>query len=300
MTRNTDSLIKRILITGAFGQLGEACIKQLSHRLNILAVDLFVPDDRKSDHALALDISDQTAVDQVKNEFQPDVILNLAAMTNVDGCELNPVGAQSANVDAVKFLANGFKGHFIQISTDYIFDGNNGPYSEADIPNPISVYGQTKWEADQYLESTECIVTTLRPNVVYGYTKYTKASFVKWVVDSLAAKKTINIVDDQWNNPTWTEALADVIERVIDKRLLGTHHYGGDRVMNRYEFAHIIADIFELDASLIEPIKTVELNQDALRPLKSGMKTDKIEKELGIRPKSVETCLKEIRNQLAS
>jgi dTDP-4-dehydrorhamnose reductase len=221
-------------------------------------------------------------------------------MTNVDGCELNPVGAQSANVDAVKFLADGFKGHFIQISTDYIFDGNNGPYSEADIPNPISVYGQTKWEADQYLESTECIVTTLRPNVVYGYTKYTKASFVKWVVDSLAAKKTINIVDDQWNNPTWTEALADVIERVIDKRLLGTHHYGGDRVMNRYEFAHIIADIFELDASLIKPIKTVELNQDAPRPLKSGMKTDKIEKELGIRPKSVETCLKEIRNQLAS
>mgnify|MGYP002525395259 FL=1 len=82
--------------------------------------------------------------------------------------------------------------------------------------------------------------------------------------------------------------------------LLGTHHYGGDRVMNRYEFAHIIADIFELDASLIKPIKTVELNQDAPRPLKSGMKTDKIEKELGIRPKSVETCLKEIRNQLAS
>ena len=102
MARNTVSLMKRILITGAFGQLGEACIKQLSHRFNIFAVGLFVPDGRKSDHALALDISDQTAVDQVKNEFQPDVILNLAAMTNVDGCELNPVGAQSANVDAVK------------------------------------------------------------------------------------------------------------------------------------------------------------------------------------------------------
>ena len=292
--------MKNILITGAFGQLGEACIKQLSSRYNILAVDLFVPDDKQNAQSMALDISDPDAVAVVKDNFQPDVILNLAAMTNVDGCERNPEGAKSANVDAVKFLANGFKRHFIQISTDYIFDGNNGPYSEADIPNPISVYGQTKWEADQYLESTECIVTTLRPNVVYGYTKYTKASFVKWVVDSLAAKKTINIVDDQWNNPTWTEALADVIERVIDKRLLGTYHYGGDRVMNRYEFAHIIADIFELDASLIKPIKTVELNQDAPRPLKSGLKTDKIEKELGIRPKSVETCLKEIRNQLTS
>ena len=144
------------------------------------------------------------------------------------------------------------------------------------------------------------MVTTLRPNVVYGYTKYTKASFVKWVVDSLTQKKTINIVDDQWNNPTWTEDLAEVIERGIDEELKGIYHYGGDRVMNRYEFAHIIADIFELDAGLVQPIKTVELNQDAPRPLKSGMKTDKIEKALGIRPKSVETCLKEIRNQLTS
>ncbi|MBC8345088.1 MAG: SDR family oxidoreductase [Candidatus Marinimicrobia bacterium] len=291
--------MKRILITGAFGQLGEACIKQLSHRFNILAVDLFVPDDRKSDHTLALDISDRIAVAQVKNKFRPDVILNLAAMTNVDGCERNPEGAQSANVDAVQYLADGFKGHFIQISTDYIFDGNNGPYSETDIPNPISVYGQTKWEADQYLESTECMVTTFRPNVVYGYTKYTKASFVKWVVDSLTAKKTINIVDDQWNNPTWTEELANVIERGIDKKLKGVFHYGGDRVMNRFEFAQIITDIFELDSSRINAIKTAELNQDAPRPLKSGMKTDKIEKALGIRPKTVETCLQEIRNQLA-
>ena len=292
--------MKNILITGAFGQLGEACIKQLSSRYNILAVDLFVPDDKQNAQSMALDISDPDAVAVVKDNFQPDVILNLAAMTNVDGCERNPAGAKSANVDAVKYLADGFKWHFIQISTDYVFDGKNGPYSEGDSPNPISVYGQTKWEADQFLESMECMVTTLRPNVVYGYTKYTKASFVKWVVDSLTQKKTINIVDDQWNNPTWTEDLAEVIERGIDEELKGIYHYGGDRVMNRYEFAHIIADIFELDAGLVQPIKTVELNQDAPRPLKSGMKTDKIEKALGIRPKSVETCLKEIRNQLAS
>ncbi len=292
--------MKNILITGAFGQLGEACVEQLSGKYNLLAIDLFIPKDRKGLQSLALDISDHLEIKKVKESFRPEVILNLAAMTNVDGCERNPAAAQSANVDAVRVLAEGFEGHFIQISTDYVFDGENGPYDEEDNPHPISVYGKTKWEADRWLETANCKVTILRPNVVFGYTQYTKASFVKWIIESLKAKKGVNIVDDQWNNPTWTVALAEVIDSIIKKELLGVYHYGGDRVMNRYEFAQIIARIFELDVTLIRPIKTIELNQDAPRPLKSGMKTDKIEKTLGNRPKSVETCLQIIRTQMDS
>ena len=135
--------------------------------------------------------------------------------------------------------------------------------------------------------------------MVYGYTKRTKASFVKWVVDSLSDGKPIRVVDDQWNNPTWTESIATVIKVLIEKEALGLYHYGDKEYMNRYEFAHLIAKVFDLDASLISPISTADLKQPAPRPLKSGLKTEKIESALGIVPNSVETCLQEIRKQLS-
>ena len=232
-------------------------------------------------------------------EIRPDLILNLAAMTNVDGCETNPKMAEAINVGGVKNLCKNFEGHFIQISTDYVFDGTDGPYEEDGETNPISVYGQTKLAADKWLTNNHPKVTIFRANVVYGYTKRTKASFVKWVVDSLSDGKPIRVVDDQWNNPTWTESIATVIKVLIEKEALGLYHYGDKEYMNRYEFAHLIAKVFDLDASLISPISTADLKQPAPRPLKSGLKTEKIESALGIVPNSVETCLQEIRKQLS-
>ena len=220
-------------------------------------------------------------------------------MTNVDGCETNPKMAEAINVGGVKNLCKIFEGHFIQISTDYVFDGTDGPYAEEDETNPISVYGQTKLAADKWLTNNHPKATIFRANVVYGYTKRTKASFVKWVVDSLLDGKPIRVVDDQWNNPTWTESIATVIKVLIEKEALGLYHYGDKEYMNRYEFAHLIAKVFDLDASLISPISTADLKQPAPRPLKSGLKTEKIESALGIVPNSVETCLQEIRKQLS-
>ena len=106
-------------------------------------------------------------------------------------------------------------------------------------------------------------------------------------------------MDDQWNNPTWTKSIASVIKVLIEKEAYGLYHYGDKDYMNRYEFAQLIAKVFELDASLISSISTESLNQPAPRPLKSGLKTEKIESELGITPNSVETCLYEIRKQLS-
>ena len=220
-------------------------------------------------------------------------------MTNVDGCETNPKMAEAINVGGVKNLCKIFEGHFIQISTDYVFDGTDGPYEEDDETNPISVYGQTKLAADKWLTNNHPKATIFRANVVYGYTKRTKASFVKWVVDSLLDGKPIRVVDDQWNNPTWTESIATVIKVLIEKEALGLYHYGDKEYMNRYEFAHLIAKVFDLDTSLISPISTADLKQPAPRPLKSGLKTEKIESALGIVPNSVETCLQEIRKQLS-
>ena len=285
--------MKNILITGAYGQLGEACIKNLKLHFNIISAGRHT-----SDNGVQLDITDAAMTEKVVAETRPDLILNLAAMTNVNGCETDPEMAEAINVDGVKNLFKNFDGHFIQISTDYVFDGTDGPYGEDDETNPISVYGQTKLAADKWLTNNHPKVTIFRANVVYGYTKRTKASFVKWVVDSLSDGKPIRVVDDQWNNPTWTHSVASVIKVLIETEAFGLYNYGDKGYMNRFEFAQLIAKVFELDPSLISPISTVESKQLAPRPLKSGLKTEKIESALGIVPKSIETCLQEIRKQL--
>ena len=284
--------MKTLLITGAYGQLGDACVKFLKNNYNITLSGV-----SPSDGGVHLDIRSKSSIKKVLSDIDPDVILNLAALTDVDGCELDPQQAKDINVSGVKNLCRGFSGHFIQISTDYVFDGKSGPYSEEDQPNPRSVYGKTKLFSDNWLLDNYSKSTIIRTNVLYSYTKRTKASFLKWVVDSLNDNQNIKVVNDQWNNPTWTESLSSVIYKIIDNQAFDLYHYGDRDILNRFDFSILISKVFNLDSSLIMPISSDELNQIAPRPRKSGLITKKIESELGIIPKSVETCLNEIRKQ---
>ena len=284
--------MKTLLITGAYGQLGDACVKYLKNNYKITLSGV-----SPSDGGVHLDIRSKSSINKVLSDIDPDVILNTAALTDVDGCELDPQQAKDINVSGVKNLCRHFSGHFIQISTDYVFDGKSGPYSEEDQPNPKSVYGKTKLFADNWLLDNYSKSTIIRTNILYSYTKRTKASFLKWVVDSLNDNQNIKVVNDQWNNPTWTESLSSVISKIIDNQAFDLYHYGDRDILNRFDFSILISKVFNLDSSLIMPISSDELNQIAPRPRKSGLITKKIESELGIIPKSVETCLNEIRKQ---
>ena len=284
--------MKTVLVTGAYGQLGEACRKYLKNNFNLIMSGI-----SPVDNGVKLDITSQDSVKKVLSELSPDVILNLAALTDVDECELDPESAHNINVNGVKNLCSDFSGHFIQISSDYVFDGESGPYSEKDKTNPVSVYGKTKLDADNWLVENYPSSTIIRTNVVYSYTRRTQASFLKWVVNSLENKKRIKVVNDQWNNPTWTESLAEVTYKMIENELFDLYHYGDRDILNRFEFSLLIAKVFNLDSSLILPVSTDQLNQHAPRPKKSGLVTNKIESKLGIIPKSVETCLEQIRKQ---
>ncbi|MGY8750820.1 MAG: SDR family oxidoreductase [Fidelibacterota bacterium] len=285
--------MKNIIITGGYGQLGIACKKDLKNSFNTL-----ITGSNTFREGVKLDITNRNDIARVYSDFKPDVVLNLAAMTNVDECDRDKIGANKINIEGVENLCENFKGHFIQLSTDYVFDGLSGPYNELDEVNPISHYGKTKLEAENWLKNNYSNSTILRANVLYSYTKRTKASFVKWVVDSLKNNKEINVVNDQWNNPTWTESISFVIKNIINIGLTGLYNYGDKDFMCRYDFAILISKIFNLDETLIKPIKTSNLNQVAKRPLKSGLKTEKIESRLGIVPNSVEDCLRKISNNL--
>jgi dTDP-4-dehydrorhamnose reductase len=229
----------------------------------------------------------------IKN-FCPDVIINSAAYTNVDGCESEKELSWAINVTGVENIAKygtTCDAHLIHISSDYIFDGKNGPYVETEIPNPISHYGKEKLAAENVILSSRIKNTIVRTNVLYGATQFGRPDFVKWVFDSLSEKKNIRIVKDQINNPTYIDDLSSAISKIIEFDKEGIYNVGGLELLSRLDFTYKIADYFNLDKSLITPIVTSDLNQPAPRPLNSGLVNLKAETELNYHPLSIEKTL---------
>ena len=274
--------MKKVLITGAGGQLGSSM--ELEDFI-MITTSRFHNDAVESPTIDAdLDITNEYQVKTIIAENDPDIIVHLAAMTNVDGCELNPDQAYEVNVRGTVNLLNHFNGKFVLLSTDYVFDGNEGPYSENDTVNPKNVYGKTKLEAERKVREFSADWLILRTNVVWNIGGKYKASFVDWLVEELDEGNQVRIVTDQWNNPTHTEDLGSVINELLKHDASGLYHYGSAEVLNRYDFARLIANIYNLDENLIKPIMTQELNQLAKRPLRSGLKTNKIERDFAIIP----------------
>jgi len=292
---------RKILVTGAFGQVGADLMPALFPEYEALATDLRINHDLVYNcESVILNITSLTDIRKIINSWNPAIIVNLASMTNVDGCERDRDLAWQINAGGVGNLievASGRDIHFIQISTDYIFDGTEGPYSETDLPNPINHYGQSKLDGEKLLVGSPLDWAIIRTNVVFGASVHTGASFLKWVVDSLRAGKRINIVQDQWNNPTWTVGIVETIRKFIDNRITGIYNYGGADYLNRLEFAQLIANAYGLDQELLSPIDTAVLNQLASRPLKGGLVNDRIETMPGIKCYTVRTAVERIRAQ---
>ena len=280
-----------MLITGASGQLGRSFIKNVYGKYHILGTARNLVDGIPFNVG---DISNKSFITKVIAEFTPDIIVHFASMTNVDKCEIYQSEASEVNVKPVEWILNVYSGYFVYISTDYVFDGVNGPYLENDQKKPINEYGRTKLKAESLIRSQSRSGLILRTNVLFDYTVWTGASFVNWLVESLKNRKSITVVTDQFNNPIWTNDLANILIELIERKVTGLYHTGGDEYISRYQFAQMIAQKFKLETSLISPISTWELDQKAKRPLKGGLKTEKIEGELGISSPSLEKALESI------
>ncbi len=298
-----DFIKKRILIVGSNGMLGQRLTEFYMRKDNTELLmcsaeeKSFIP---KVNYQ-KIDITKKNEVKKIIYDFYPDVIINAAAYTNVDGCESNRELAWNVNVTGVNNLAHyGWTcdAHLIHISSDYVFDGESGPYMEGDKVHPISYYGRTKLASENAVISSGVYSTIIRPNVLYGPAKYGRPDFVKWVVNSLREKKQIRIVTDQMNNPTFIDDLVDAIRRIIEYKKEGIYHIGGKEVLSRFDFTERIADYFKLNKELITPIVTSELNQPAPRPLKSGLVTLKAETELGFSPREIEESFYMMKKEL--
>ena len=283
-----------ILITGAFGQLGFSLYNILNdNNYKVIRTGLKIP---KGYTGIPLDIRNPIHIKEVLRSTSPDLIINLAAMTNVDQCEKYPQLASEINIAGLQHICESFDGKIIHLSTDYVFDGIKGPYREDDLVNPLSIYGKTKLASERILLDYNVDNLVIRGNVLYDYSPFTQASFLNWILNSLKEDKEINVVEDQYNNPTWTKSIAKIINLSISSNLNGIYHWGDADYVNRFELAKKIAEESSLNSSLIKPILTKDLGQIAPRPLKSGLVNEKIIKILGIVAPTIDDCLKEILN----
>ncbi len=295
-------LIKsRIIIFGSNGMLGQRLTKVLSSKeVELLASSFEDFSYNEKVEYQKCDITDRNKIKKLIFDFCPDFIINAAAYTNVDKSETERETAWRVNVKAVEYMAESARildSHIIHISSDYIFDGENGPYIENVHPNPIGYYGRTKLASENVLKLYSVKHTIIRTNVLYGPTHFGRPDFVKWVIDSLKNKNQIRIVTDQINNPTFIDDLVQAIIKIMELGKEGTYNIGGPDFLSRFDFTIKIADYFNLDKSLVIPIITKELNQPARRPLKSGLITIKAQSELGYRPHSIEDTFRIIKEE---
>jgi dTDP-4-dehydrorhamnose reductase len=297
----------KILVTGSNGMLGQKLVYGLKSRDSIELIATSKGNNRITDKTgyvyEPLDISDEAAIENMIDKYQPGCIINTAAMTNVDACELNKEECKKLNIDAVSYLVNAckkYQTHFIHLSTDFVFDGSSGPYKEDDKPNPQSYYASSKLESEKIVQAGGldwCIIRTI---IIYGVMDDTQRSnVVIWTKNSLEQKKTITVITDQFRSPTLAEDLADACINAAVKRAKGIYHVSGIELMSIIEISNKVADFFKLDKSYIKPVTSAELNQPAKRPPKTGFILDKAIRELDYQPHTFEEGLKIVAEQLA-
>jgi dTDP-4-dehydrorhamnose reductase len=295
----------KILVTGSNGLLGQKLTDRLQKdpSVNLIATartDFVLTIRRGQFHKL--DITDENAVNEVVSHTKPDVIINTAAMTQVDQCELDQEGCWKNNVTAVDNLTKACAKnnvHFVHVSTDFIFDGTRELLDETAAPGPVNFYGKSKAAAERLVMDSGLSWCLIRTVLVFGITQdMSRSNIVLWVKRSLEQGKTIQVVGDQWRTPTLAEDLAEGCYRAALKKAQGIYHISGNEFMSVYEIAMRTADFFQLDKSLIKETNTATFVQPALRPLKTGFIIEKARKDLGYEPHSFEAALGVVASQL--
>lgn len=291
----------KLLITGGGGLYGSKLAKLAVDR-NFEVYSSDVQESQVSGTFVEIDVSNREVVNEAFGRVKPDFVVHAATLTDVDKCELNKEFAWKINVEGTRNIVEAAKsaGAFlIYISTDYVFNGEKGCYTELDKPEPINQYGLTKLKAEELVRASgECFIA--RPSVIYGSTPAAgKVNFALWLIDTLRRREHVKIVTDQWNTPTLNTNLAEMTLEVVERRLTGTFHLCGATRVSRFEFAQLIADSFGLDKSLIDPVLSSQFKWPAKRPMDSSLDTSKAQHTLKNKPLEMREALKRLKLELS-
>ncbi|MCK9480596.1 MAG: SDR family oxidoreductase [Bacteroidia bacterium] len=298
--------MKKILVTGSNGLLGQ---KLTDLYRTLPDRKLFAsgrganrhPEKHGYDY-IELDISDFAKTKEILELIQPDVLINAAAMTQVDDCESDTKNCTLFNVTAVENMAKlcaTLNIHFIHISTDFIFDGTIGNYTEDDLPNPLSFYGNSKWEGEKKVQQHAQHYAILRTVLVYGVVSdMSRSNIVLWAKGALEKGAPIKVVNDQWRTPTLAEDLAMGCYLTEKHEAQGIYNISGKDLLRIDDLVRTVGQFWNLDISLINEVSSTTLNQAAKRPPKTGFNLSKSRKELGYEPHSFVEGLAIVKQQL--
>lgn len=292
----------RILITGSNGLLGQTLTKHfIENQIEFLATAnsenkiSYCPDN----DFRTLNIQNKEQVKEVIQEFNPTHIINAAAMTNVDACKDEVERCFGVNATGVKNILEAIENteiHLIQISTDFIFDGQKKSYSEEDTANPLSNYGKSKWDGEQIIfKSGFEKVTILRTSIVYGVgEKLNKGNIFNWSMQELRKGNQLKIVNDQFRTPTFVEDLVQACQKVIDSNSFGVYNIAGGELKSMFDYIILVAEYLKVDTDLVSAITSKNLNQKAKRPISSGLIIDKAKKGFDYNPTDFMVTLSKI------
>ncbi|MEI7979108.1 MAG: NAD(P)-dependent oxidoreductase [Bacteroidota bacterium] len=296
----------KVLITGSNGLLGQKLIDLYKNKTEYELIATARGDNRYANLEgytyESLDITNENEVAEIIKKHKPNVLINTAAMTNVDACESDKEGCDQLNIDAVKYLVNACNEnqvHLIHISTDFIFDGTHGPLLETETPNPLSYYGLSKLKGEEEVINYAKSWAILRTVLVYGIVSdMSRSNIVLWAKGALESGKTINVVADQFRTPTLAEDLAMGCKLAADKNAQGIYNISGKDYISVFDLVYKVADFWKLDKTLLNMSTSEGIKQPAKRPPITGFILTKAINELGYNPHSFDEGLALLNQQL--
>lgn len=278
----------RVLVTGANGLVGSRLTRLLSRRGHLVTA-LGRGPRRVEDGAdyRAVDLGDEVALAAVVRAARPELVINPGSMTDVDGCEIAAPEAFRVNGIAPGILAMAaaeLGAHLVHVSTDYVFDGSAGPYTEDAVPNPRGVYALTKHVGEQAVRALAPSWAIARTAVVYGWPPAGRPNFGSWLLGALRAREPVRLFEDQFVSPSLAESVAEQLAEVAERRLAGIWNVAGADVVNRVQFGQALCAEFGLDPAAIVPTRLADAKLKSPRPARSGLQTDKAAAQLTARP----------------
>jgi len=297
MSSSKDAALPHLLVTGAGGLLGGEVVRLVKGECKPYCHFHQKPEFSVSSDCFVGDLGDQNHIRELSEKINPDIIINCAALADVDRCQKEPELSERINVAAVAYLLKSFpRARFVHISTDYVFPQGTKPPSPNDPKGPLNTYGCHKLAGEELVQEKSPDNLIIRTNTMYSHAH--KRNFFHFIFTALKEGDEIKGITDQSSNPLAAFSAAQLILQLVRKNAKGTFHIGGREYVSRYEFACRIADYFHLDRNLILPVTSASLSRVAPRLLIGGLDCQETEKFLGIKMPTIESDLASIEERM--